>query len=205
MVKRFDDVKYDTFSLWTDMVVVCPKCGKAGIVHFDKEHNVAIFQCEACYAKKEIMPCANYAFEVTAQCTSTGKYFRLSMPENKIHGSKIKVKCPYCEEVVIGDVFDNRNQQHIVYNDIRHAEDPYFQYALYFQARFRGKTIWALNREHLQYLINFLSADIRTVQPDFYKVYKTMHSQSDILPTFMKTAKNRDKIVKLLIKLQIKA
>lgn len=118
------------------MVVVCPKCGKAGIVHFDKEHNVAIFQCEACYAKKEI---------------------------------------------------------------------PYFQYALYFQACFRGKTIWALNREHLQYLIDFLSADIRTVQPDFYKIYKTMHSQSDILPTFMKTAKNRDKIVKLLIKLQIKA
>ena len=76
---------------------------------------------------------------------------------------------------------------------------------LYFQASFRGKTIWALNREHLQYLIGFLSADIRTVQPDHYKIYKTMRSQSDILPAFMKTAKNRDGIVKLLMKLQMKA
>lgn len=74
MANRFNDVKFNTFSLWTDMVVVCPKCGKAGIVHFDKDHNVAIFQCEACYTKKEIIPCGNYAFEVTAQCTSTGIY-----------------------------------------------------------------------------------------------------------------------------------
>ena len=204
MANRFNDVKLNTFSLWTDMVVVCPKCGKAGIVHFDKDHNVAIFQCEACYTKKEIIPCGNYAFEVTAQCTSTGKYFQLSMPQNKIHGSKIKVKCPYCEEVVIGNVFDHRNQQHLVLNDIRHAEDPYFHYPLYFQASFRGKTIWALNREHLQYLIDFLSADIRTVQPDHYKIYKTMRSQSDILPAFMKSAKNREGIVKVLMKLQMK-
>lgn len=204
MTKRFNDVKFNTFSQWTDMIVVCPKCGKAGSVHFDEERNVAIFQCKACYAKKEIIPCGNYAFEVTAQCTSTKKYFRLSVSENKIHGSKIKVKCPYCEEVVIGNVFDNRNQQHFVLNDIRHAEDPYFHYPLYFQASFRGKTIWALNREHLQYLIDFLSADIRTVQPDHYKKYKTMRSQSDILPAFMKTAKNREGIVKLLMKLQMK-
>ena len=36
MVNRFNDVKFNTFSLWTDMMVVCPKCGKAGIVHFDQ-------------------------------------------------------------------------------------------------------------------------------------------------------------------------
>ncbi len=202
MANRFNDVRFGTFSSWTDMMVVCPECGKAGIVHFDKEMNTAIFQCEACYTTRKIVPCGNYAFEVTAQCTSTGKYFRLSMPENKIHGPKMKVKCPYCEEVVTGNVFDHRNQQQIVLNDIRHAEDPYFHYPLYFQASYRGKTIRALNREHLQYLIDFLSADIRTVQPDHYKIHKTMRSQSDILPAFMKTAKNRVGIVKLLIKLQ---
>lgn len=204
MTKRFHDVEFHTFSSWTDMVVVCPNCGKAGIVHFDKEHNVAVFQCGACYTKKEIMPCGNYAFEIAAQCTLTGKHFRLSMPENKIHGQKIRVKCPCCEEFVIGTVFDKRDQQHLVFEDIRHAEDPYFHYPLYFQASFRGKTVWALNREHLQYLIDFLSADIRTVQPDFHKTYKTMRFQSDILPAFMKTAKNRDGIVKLLMKLQMK-
>lgn len=204
MIKKFYDVPYHTFSSWTDMVVVCPKCGKAGTVHFNKEYHTALFQCQSCYIKKEIVPSGNDTFKVTAQCTSTGKYFQTSAPGNKIHGQKIRVKCPYCTEIVIGDVSNTRVQQSIIFTDIRNAEDPYFHYPLYFQASYRGNIIWALNREHLQYLIDYLSADIRTVQSDFYKTYQTMRSQSDMLPAFMKTAKNRTGIVKLLHKLQTK-
>ena len=204
MVKRFNDVKFHTFSFWTDTVVVCPKCGKAGIVHFDKEHNTALFQCESCYTKKEKLPCGNNAFEVTGQCTTTERYFRMSVHDSKVHGQKKWVKCPYCEELVIGDISDKREPKHIVFEDTRHAEDPFFHYPLYFQASYRGKRIWALNREHLQYLIDYLSADLRTVDSDFHEKYKTMRTQSDILPAFMKTAKNRSGIVKLLTKLQMK-
>lgn len=203
MTKRFYDIPYNTFSFWTDMVVVCPMCGKVGTVHFNQERNMAVFRCDSCYTTKETMPCGSYGFEVTAQCTSTGRYFRVSISGDKIHGQKVRIKCPFCEEFITGDVSDKRDQ-HVVFTDIRHAEDPYFHYPLYFQASYRGKTIWALNREHLQYLIDYLSADIRTVQSDFYDTYKTMRSQSDMLPTFMKTAKNRDGIVKLLVKLQAK-
>ncbi|MBR6769691.1 MAG: hypothetical protein IKM28_00325 [Lachnospiraceae bacterium] len=90
MTNRFIDVKFGTFSLWTDIIVVCPECGKSGIVHFNQEHQAAVFQCNVCYTKKKMVPCGDYAFKVTAQCTSTGKYFRLFMPEHKIHGSKNK-------------------------------------------------------------------------------------------------------------------
>lgn len=201
MGKRFHDMPYHTFSFWTNMTVVCPKCGKAGTVHFDKEHNFALFQCESCYTQRRTISGGKYAYEVTAQCTSNGKYFRASVPNNKIHGQKIRVKCPYCKEIVIGDV----SKRHcVVFEDIRNAEDPYFHYPFYFRTSYRGKMIWALNREHLQYLIDYLSADIRTVQFDFYEIHKTMRSQSDMLPAFMKTAKNRDGIVKLLTKLQAK-
>lgn len=202
MTGKFHDVKFGTFSFWTDMVVVCPKCSKAGSVHFEEDRSTAVFQCEVCYTKKETVLCTDYAFEVTAQCISTGKYFRLPIPQNKIHGAKMKVKCPYCEEAVIGNVSDHRDRQSVVFHEIRRAQDPYFHYPLYFQASFRGKTVWALNREHLQYLIDFLSADIRTVPPDYYKINKTMRSQSDMLPAFMKKAKNRERLVKLLVKLQ---
>lgn len=200
MVKRFCDVPYHTFSFWSEMVVVCPVCGKAGTVHFDIERNTAIFRCDSCYTTKEIVPCGSYGVEVTAQCTSTGKCFRMPMPSDKIHGQKVRVSCPFCEEAVVGDVSGKRNQ-HIVFADIRHAEDPYFHYPLYLQASYKGKTVWALNREHLQYLIDYLSADIRTTQSD---TCQSMRSQSDRLPAFMKTAKNRDGIVKLLTKLQAK-
>lgn len=198
MANIFYDVPYHSFSFWTEMVVVCPACGKAGTVHFDKERDTAIFRCESCYTAKETVPYGNCGFEVNAQCTSTGKYFRIPMAGDKIHGQKIRVRCPFCEEFVVGDVSEKKNQ-HIVFADVRNAEDPYFHYPLYFQASYRGKTIWALNREHLQYLIGYLSADIRAVQSD---TCQTLRSQSDRLPTFMKTAKNRDGIVKLLTRLQ---
>lgn len=148
MEARFQDVPYYTFSYWSDMVVVCPACGKAGVVCFDKKRGIARFQCGGCCAKKE------------RQCA--------------------------------------------VFQDIRHAEDPYFRYPLYFQASYRGKRVWALNREHLQYLIDYLAAGIRTVQPGYYEAYKTMRTQSDMLPSFLKSAKNRDGVVKLLTKLQRK-
>ena len=204
MVKRFYDIPYYTFSFWTDMAVVCPKCSKAGVVYFDKEKNIAFFRCKSCYTQKEVFLGEEYAFEVISQCTSTGKYFRLSISNDKVHGQKIRVKCPYCGESIIGDISNIREKQCIVFENIRHAKDPYFHYPLYFQVGYKGKIIWALNRKHLQYLIDYLSADIRTVQAEFYKTYKTMYSQSDMLPAFMKTAKNRDKIVKLLLKLQAK-
>ena len=201
MLKVFYDLPYYTFSPWTDIAVLCPICRKAGRVRFDREQRMAFFHCESCYAKKETVPGGNSAFEVTAQCTSTGKYFCSPIPGDKRKGQKQRVRCPYCRENVIGDVVAC-GKQYIVFKGIRDAQDPYFHYPLYFQAGYRGKRIWALNREHLQYLIDYLSAGIRTVPYDFYETCGTMRSQSDMLPTFMKTAKNREGIVKLLVKLR---
>ena len=50
----------------------------------------------------------------------------------------------------------------------------------------------ALNREHLDYLIEYLCADLRE-DPVLGR-----RTQADELPTFMKLGKNRDKLVKLL-------
>lgn len=81
--------------------------------------------------------------------------------------------------------------------DIKNGREPYFSLELWFLTSFQGKLIWALNREHLAYLINYLSADLR--EKPMGRVKKT---QADHLPTFMKTAKNRERIVKLLKRLQ---
>lgn len=201
MGKRFQDIPYHTFSFWSDMTVVCPRCGKAGTVCLDQERKVACFQCESCYEKREIVP-GDHTTEITAQCTATGRYFRQAVAKDKVRGQKVRVQCPYCEETVLGEVSDTGKRPVVVLETVREAEDPYFHYPLYFQGRYRGKSVWALNRSHLQYLLDYLSADLRTVPPDFHETYQTMRSQSDRLPAFMKTAKNRAGIVKLLTKLQ---
>ncbi|WP_040646670.1 hypothetical protein [Pseudoflavonifractor capillosus] len=53
--------------------------------------------------------------------------------------------------------------------------------------------------ESIAYLIDYLSADLREKPSGSQK-----KTQADHLPTFMKTAKNRERIVKLLKKLQEK-
>ena len=64
---------------------------------------------------------------------------------------------------------------------------------------FQGKSVWALNREHLAYLIGYLSADLREKPLGIPR-----KTRADHLPTFMKTAKNRERIVKLLRQMQEK-
>ena len=54
-------------SFCTDIIVVCPKCSKAGIICFNKERNIILFQCECCYIEKEITLNEAHTFEVTAQ------------------------------------------------------------------------------------------------------------------------------------------
>ena len=75
--------------------------------------------------------------------------------------------------------------------------EPYFGLALWVLKSFQGKPVWALNREHLASLIDYLSADLR--EKPLGSPKKT---QADHLPSFMKTAKNRERIVKLLKRLQ---
>ena len=41
------------------------------------------------------------------------------------------------------------------------GREPYFGLELWFLTSFQGKPVWALNREHLAYLIGYLSADLR--------------------------------------------
>jgi hypothetical protein len=70
---------------------------------------------------------------------------------------------------------------------------------LWFLTSFDNKPVWAFNREHLAYMIDYLSADLREKPIANYAVMRT---QADNLPAFMKSAKNRNGIVKVLKKLQ---
>jgi len=83
--------------------------------------------------------------------------------------------------------------------EIQGGKDPWFGLELWFLTSFQGKPVWAINQEHLAYLIDYLSADLREKPSGSQK-----KTQADHLPTFMKTAKNRERIVKLLKKLQEK-
>jgi hypothetical protein len=80
-------------------------------------------------------------------------------------------------------------------NRIRDGIEPFFGYPLFYQTGFSGKLIWAINREHLVYMIDYLEANLR--EKSGYRC----RMQSSVLPKFMKLAKNRARVVKVLCRL----
>lgn len=130
---------------------------------------------------------------------AVGGYYRADIQdEDKQHFQVLCVACPFCGTVMSGKV--HKTAEAISYiGEIENGKEPYFGLELWFLTFFRNKPVWALNREHLTYLIEYLSADLR--EKPFSIPKKT---QADHLPTFMKTAKNRERIVKLLKDMQKK-
>lgn len=98
------------------------------------------------------------------------------------------------------------NQSRISYSDqwtdgfinIGGAFDWYFGYPLYLQISCCGHTLWAYNLEHLEYLKNYVQAELREHHP----YYLSVESR---LPSWMKSAKNREEVSKAIVKLEQKA
>ena len=199
-MSRIVDEPYFTHSVYsaltTGIQVKCPKCHGAGVVTADDDN--AYFRCLNC-GYQAISTRTIYRYDVHNQCENCGKYYRVDIEDMaKHHFPVLHVACPYCGATMPGEV--HKTAQAFSYAaEIRNGKDPWFGLELWFLASFQGKPVWALNREHLAYLIDYLSADMRE-KP----LGSPQRTQADHLPTFMKTAKNRERIVKLLRKLQEK-
>jgi len=197
-VKRVTDKAYYTFSVSaaarSGLAVKCPKCGKAGLVTADKS-NVS-FTCTSCGTSKTMRQTA-YCYEVENLCVQCGRFYRVHIFDCKKQPFPVlEVSCPYCGAQMPGRVQKKACCLHI--DRIKGGREPFFRLKLWFLTTYRGKPVWALNRAHLIYLIDYLRADLRE-KP--FSPHTTMRTQADQLPTFMKTAKNRAGIVKCLKKI----
>lgn len=168
-------------------------------VRIAADERQAYFHCQSCGAAR-IKERVHYRYDVHNHCSACGRYYRVDVTdEDQEHFRMLRVSCPYCGQYMTGRVHQTAEATYYL-GEIKNAREPFFELALWFAASFDGKPVWALNREHLAYLIGYLSADLRE-KPAGCRRHSTK-SQADHLPTFMKTAKNRDKIVRLLKKLQ---
>ena len=191
---RFKDLSYFTFHAEKPICVQCPKCKGMGIVHI--KDNLAYFNCSHC-PHSLIQERTLYRYDVHNHCSNCGRYYRVDLkPTDAQNFNKLMVACPYCGTKMQGQVHKTAYCDYYC-SSIKQGCDPFFNLPLWFLSSFNGKLVWALNREHLNYLIDYLSATLRE-KPTTYP----LKTQSDHLPTFMKTAKNRERIVKILRKMQ---
>jgi hypothetical protein len=86
--------------------------------------------------------------------------------------------------------------------------DWYFRLPLWLQTPCCGEILWAYNKEHLDFLENYVKAGLRESFP--LKVYETERviwrnkSLASRLPTWMKRAKNRDEVLRGIERLRKK-
>ncbi|RJX38951.1 hypothetical protein D3P09_15690 [Paenibacillus pinisoli] len=153
--------------------------------------------------KHRMLESFGYEFLVACpNCNSKSKV--ISLGEHSPHSTGITKRfvCLNC-----GMTNDIRfNQSIISYSskwnegiiNIGGSFDWYFGYPLYLQIPCCGQTLWAYNLEHLEYLKNYVQAELREDHP----YYLSVESR---LPLWMKSAKNRDAVLKAISKLEKKA
>lgn len=177
------------------VAVKCPKC--SGLANISKGERGFMVRCTVCF-HQEMEPEA-YRCTASGICEVCERWFNEQVTDQKQQTQKaVRIACPHCSavnQVVLRKALTYTG----CYSDFRNERDPVFQLELYYLDYFRGKPVWAANREHLSYLISYISAELREKPTAVIK-----RTASHSLPKYMKDAKNREAIVKLLHKLQCK-
>ena len=216
MATRTHDKPYYVCGAPRDAILVCcPKCGgEARLTLQAKEGQSKHFMrydCMECFAHEE--KSRHYKnYYVANACDGYGRYYRVDLPVARIrqkiisrtgfhrgkleltteeaHYKMLRAACLHCGKEMNGEV--QWTETAIDANEeIQDGHDAIFGLPLYFLSHFDGRPIWALNREHLAFLIDYISADLREDR-----------GAGAFLPKFMKTAKNRNSILKILRKMQ---
>lgn len=200
-MKRFEDegaYKYSFYAVLRrgeQVDVKCKPCGGHAFIVIEEDH--LAWNCSQCYVHG--IQETEYQYNAKNNCIRCERWFNIEVTdEKKITHKASHIECPHC-----GTVNDVELHKKLAYRgyypDIREGRDPVFDMELYFLDYIRGKVLWAVNREHLNYLISYISADLR-VKPGNVPLKTASHS----IPAYIKNAKNRELVVRTLTKLQHK-
>lgn len=138
----------------------------------------------------------SYQVELNCNCSNCGKELKKSIPNVNEPKETITVKCSNC-----GDTQDYKPRNiklEWIYNNNGQPTEPYYRLPLWLTETVKGQSLWAYNYKHLAYLKEYVAADLREKNG---RLYWTMVEK---LPEWMKSAKNREVVIKGIEKLEKK-
>lgn len=176
------------------IAVCCPSCGGEALAK--RDDGACVVRCLRCHRVIR----RSYEKDVYAAkglCIACERWMRIPLESARAQTTEARVACPYCgtiQSVAVGCVGST-------------GVNPLADMALYYQSSYRGEVFWALNREHLNYLIDYIGADLR--ERVFYQDkrgqgYILKAGEAHKLPKFMLKSKNRAGIIKVLLKMRDK-
>ncbi|MBY5990989.1 hypothetical protein [Ferrimonas balearica] len=200
-VKRYVSQGHSLLHWAVEVEVLCRRCGRAGVVRGNPSWRQwhATFLCQGCGHRLETgkipwqgpvlatgrRPCgfcghqwvhAEQRFETVWQ----------------VQSETAQVPCPNCQKPNSVDLSFSRD------NREDSANDPYFGLELALKQDTRLGTLWAFNAEHIHQLKRYTAAQLREGSG-------TKWSYFTRLPSWIKSAKHREQVLKALSKLEARA
>lgn len=192
---------------WNKIYCKCPSCsGLAVVKGFSEFHfppwpwprEIVQVLCRQCLFRRNWVGEDLYDQVIgkgRCQCPHCGyKWLTVEIKGNcpSEQRKKSKVECAACHRSTLVDIEWSTGWQN------NNPVDPYFGYPLWLQISCCGKTLWAYNEAHLNVLKIYVGATLREGRG------RHPWSMMTRLPQWIKSAKNRDAIMKALHRLEQK-
>ncbi|MFT7070893.1 MAG: DNA-directed RNA polymerase subunit M/transcription elongation factor TFIIS [Spirosomataceae bacterium] len=195
--KRYAGLATVRRSYMNQFFVHCPKCRGLALIETNQSYDTSDdkLTCQSChYIEKRSEP-IRYNATVQRACDNCGKSIEKTVHNNKEKVEELTISCSNCGQV---RTYKPRNDAYGLHYENSLVGDPIFNLPLWFQADIKGEIFWAYNRKHLNEIRDYVSSKLRERQT---MKYTTMVER---LPNFIKFAKNREVIIKVIDKLSIK-
>lgn len=179
--------------------VRCVRCAHPGVVtaHWSPHRWTAAFVCASCgleLASEQDDWVGPVSMTGTRPCSHCGhKWLRPSQTQNSWPRSVItslEAECPHCRKTTTVPV------NAVPVRDGSEAIDPHFGQPLLLVDEGRHGCLWAYNRNHLEELRRYVAATLRERSPAAGN-----GSMASRLPAWLKSAKNRESILKRIERL----
>jgi DNA-directed RNA polymerase subunit RPC12/RpoP len=126
-------------------------------------------------------------------CSNCGKEIIRVIPNLSEKKEHLSIKCENCGET---ETHKPRNiENRMFFTNQQGEKEKIFGLSLWLQEEVKGDILWAYNYDHLNYLENYISSDLRV------RIGMTLSAK---LPQFIKDKKNRTRLIKLIGKMKIK-
>lgn len=189
---RFTDSSQTLHHFSACVLVHCPRCKKKATVYTDHIRKQSEVKCSECHFTEKAKKWYGLTDLVVHQrCDTCGNWIDMRVRESKVRFTHLRITCSGCGEEKLYKPLKEK-----VYAGSHQAIDPYFGLPLWLQAAFGNYTLWAYNYEHLQFLRAYIGAKLRE------KNGLSRRTLALKLPLFIKAAKNRNALLKLLDKLE---
>lgn len=200
-MERFQDENKWLGNFYNEIFVKCPKCESRAIVKSISKKNcecgkciTMTFECKHCFCKMD-EPIYQYVAYGKEYCNNCFEKFEYKSQPLKEKPLMYKTKCPNCnfQEEWKTKAYRVRKESK---QDDGLVKECWYNLPLWFQKEVGDNIFWAYNQDHIDYLERYIQADLRE------RNSKVNYSSSLVarLPQFVKAAKNREKLLKILRK-----